>query len=189
MGLGSKILGFVSAPFVGERYDGNGYNGKHYSAACDKDEEFTFHTGPAVPDTMVPVQRINSVIGDSLANRSQGTYTQIPPRVLSAQTRMKNMAYELPSDTWTHNPEGPAYIVRVPGLPNQVISLQTLNNFTTQPEFLQPLTNLEIEQTVTWINKFRAAIFGQANKQAQAQQDMQTMFPSVFGGDMQTMDG
>lgn len=182
--LASRLLGYMTAPFVGEKYDGSGYSGNQFSGADDLKEEReipSMNFGPPSPSPMVPYDRLD-VPGDTIANRAYGTHTLIPGRALSAQTKLKNILYELPSEVWTQNPEGPAYIVRVPGLPNTQINLVTLNNFTTQPEFLQPITNLEIQNTLHWMDQFRAAIFGQA--QQQVQQDSSSMFPSIFGGSL-----
>ena len=186
MSLGQRILGFVSAPFVGGRVEPvNDWNSRPYSAASDKYDENSLPSvvfGPAAPSPLVPIQRLQEP-GDLLSNRAYGTHTLIPGRALSAQTRLKNMTYELPADVWTQNVEGPAYILRVPALPQQVINLGTINQFTTQPEYLQPITNLQIQNDMSLINQFRSLVFGKAYQQAQqqTQQNAQTMFPFVFG--------
>lgn len=182
--LATRLLGYISAPFVGEKYDGSGYTGTDFSGADDLREENEIPAidfGAPSPQQMVPYERLD-VPGDTISNRAYGTHTLIPGRALSAQFRMKNFVYELPSDVWTQNPEGPAYIVRVPGLPNTQLNLMNVNNFTTQPEFLQPITNLEIQNTIHWMDSFRAAIFGQAQQQVQS--NSQEMFPSIFGGSL-----
>ena len=182
--LATRLLGYMTAPFVGDKYDGSGYSGNQFSGADDLHEEREIPAidfGSPTPQQMVPYEMLQ-VPGDTLFNRAYGTHTLIPGRALSAQTRMKNYVYELPSDVWTQNPEGPAYILRVPGLPNTQINLVTLNNFTTQPEYLQPITNLQIQNTVHWMDSFRAAIFGEAQQRVQA--DSASMFPSIFGGSL-----
>lgn len=185
MGLAQRLLGYVSAPFVGARFDRDDYKQAGFSASEDGDELPKSHFGYPVSQQMVPMERIVNPFG-SLSDRSNGTYSLIPGRALSAQTRLKNMTWELPAAVWTENPEGPGYILRVPGLPHMVQSLTTVNNFTTQPEFLQPITNLQIQNDINWINQFRAAIFGTAAQQQiqQQTQNQQTMFPSIFGGDI-----
>lgn len=182
MGLGNRILGFVSAPFVGARNTPNHYNQQGFSGSCEHDDLPVTHFNAPQTAQLVPMERMVNTVG-TLADRSSGTYTLIPGRALSAQTRLKNMSWELPSAVWTENPEGPAYIPRVPGLPNVVHNMPTINNFTTQPEFLQPITNLQIQNDINWLNQFRSAIFGAAAQKAQDQlsQNQQTMFPSIYG--------
>lgn len=182
MGLGERILGFMSAPFAGERYDRDDYKGNNHSGSQDANQErtgITVNFGAAQGQQLVPYEMIQ-VPGDFISNRGFGTHPLIPGRALSAQTRMKNTQYELPADVWTENPEGPAYILRVPGLPGQVINLQTTTQFTSQPMYLQPLTNLEIQNEMSWIQQFRAAIFGNAQAEAAQAQQNQNMFPSIF---------
>lgn len=180
MSLGKRLLGYVSAPFVGARNEpGVHWNGIDYSSASDRND-WNNHMEPRAKSLpIVPWGQTTDVYG-SLSDREKGTYNLIPGRALSAQTRLKNMTWELPSAVWTQNPDGAPYIVRVPGLPGQVINLPTQNAFTTQPEFLQPITNLQIQNDMNWLQQFRAAIFGQAFSQ-QTQQQSETMFPSVFG--------
>lgn len=177
----NAIIGFMSAPFIGPRHDNDGWTGSDYSSADDSTERTPryAHLGsPARPDNMTPFERIQDP-GDTLQNRASGVHTLIPSRALSAQTRMKNMSWELPSDTWTRNPETPPYIVRVPGLPQQQLNLATLNSFTTQPEFLQPIVNLQIENDMSWIQQFTAKILGNSPRSS-IEQNQMTMFPSAF---------
>lgn len=187
MGLGKRILGYVSAPFVSARNDGNRWIGSSYSAADDCFEENDYPTKYYVNAQGLPVVPMTRYLeiggGDTLANRQSGTYNLIPGRALSAQTRLKNMSWELPAANWTINPDGEPYILRVPGLPQTIYNLPTQTNFTTQPEFLQPITNLQIQNDMSWLQQFRAAIFGQATQQ-QTQQNAANMFPSIFGNNI-----
>ena len=178
MGLISDILGWKSAPSVADKYDSNGYTGNDYSAGDDKEQEITYHFRRAKPLPMVPYFQIPEP-GDTLSNRAYGTHTLIPGRPWSAQTRLKNMKYELPADGWTQNPDGAAYILRTPGLPGVVQAMPSTTHFTTQPEFLQPVVNLQIQNEMNWIQQFQAKIMG-LNPREMAQNDMENMFPSVF---------
>lgn len=166
MGVVNNILGYLSAPFVGARYN--------------KEQNVPqYYISPARGLPVTPMERIN-VPGDTLFNRSNGVYTLLPSRAVSAQTRLKNMNYEQPASEWTRNPEGPPFIVRVPGLPRQHIQLTGVNNFTAQPEFMSPISNLQIQNSETWLNKLRAIVLGQSGNTVMQQQ--QTMFPTIFNG-------
>lgn len=183
MGIIRDILGYQSAPIVSERHERIEYTGEHYSSADDDND----WNGPfvnlshAIPDRMRPHYRIPDgpdLPGNSLFERQGGSYNLIPGRAISAQTRLKNLPYELPAYGWTKNPERDPFMPQVPGLPQQTIRLPTVTNFTTQPEFLQPITNLQIQNDLNWMSRFRAAIFGQA--QATVAQNQVNMFPSIF---------
>lgn len=183
MGIIRDILGYQSAPIVSERHENIGYKGNYYSAADDDtDWDGTFvNSSHAISDRIVPHARIPDgpdLPGNSLFERQAGSYNLIPGRAISAQTRLKNLPYELPAYGWTKNPEIDPFIPQVPGLPKQTINLPTVTNYTTQPEFLQPITNLQIQNDLNWMARFRAAIFGQA--QATVAQNQQNMFPSIF---------
>lgn len=129
------------------------------------------------PTVFVPYERINTS-GDTIANRAQGIHRITPSRAISAQTRLKNLRYENPSAVWTINPEGPAYIPRVPGLPQQQVFMANINGFTTQPRFLSPLTNMQIQNQETWYNRLRMWVLGSATDNGQS--PAQIMFPSAF---------
>ena len=186
MGLGHRILGYVSAPFVGARTEpNNNWTFSDYSAASDSWEEDgkPFLDFPSArSQQIVPWDSIRDITqsGGTLFDREKGTVPLIPGRALSAQTRLKNMNWEMPEAVWTQNPDGAPYILQVPGLPQMIVNQPTLTAFTTQPEFLQPITNLQIQNDMSFLQQFRAAIFGQAFSQ-QAQQNSQSMFPSIFG--------
>lgn len=166
MGLISDVLGWKSAPIVKD------------SAAYNSPDAPTMHFGRAKSLPLEPYFQIPNP-GDTLANRAYGTHTLIPGRPLSAQTRLKNMSYELPADSWTQNPDGAPYILRTPGLPGVVQAMPNVTQFTTQPEFLQPMVNLQIQNEMNFIQQFQAKILGN-NPREMAQNDFQNMFPSVF---------
>lgn len=186
MGLAKRLLGYMSAPFIGGRTEPTArWRDRDYSAASDSLDEDDFPT-KFMPKTqtqqLVPWDIIREISpsGDTLFNREKGTVPLIPGRAVSAQTRLKNMNWEMPEAVWTQNPDGPAYTTRVPGLPQMVVNLPTQTQFTTQPEFLQPLTNLQIQNDISFIQQFRSMIFGQAQAQV-VTQNQQEMFPSIFG--------
>lgn len=130
------------------------------------------------PTTFIPYQRIQTS-GDTLANRAQGIHRITPSRPVSAQTRLKNLRYENPSAVWTINPEGPAYIPRVPGLPQQQVFMANINGFTAQPRFLSPLTSMQIQNQETWYNRLRMWVLGSSIDNTTST-PAQIMFPSAF---------
>ena len=181
--MGRNVLGFASWPIIGAIYSAvDSAISKTVSAATDRtSEDIREH---ARPDNMSQIHRFGNGPdgpGSFLGERASGTYNLIPGRALSAQTRLKNMAYELPADGWTINADGAPYLLRVPGIPGMTMNLVTQNQFASQPAFLQPLTNLQIQSDIGFMNKFRSAIFGSAAEQVQLQQHQQTMFPSIYG--------
>lgn len=130
------------------------------------------------PTTFIPFERIQTS-GNTLANRASGIHRVSPSRPVSAQTRLYNLRYENPSAKWTINPEGPAYIPRVPGLPQQQIFMPTVNGFSSQPRFLSPMTNMQIQNQETWYNRLRMWILGTSTDNT-TQSPAQIMFPSAF---------
>lgn len=167
MGRIGNLLGFDSAPKIGSRYNG-----------CDCDGSPSLAQG----QQLVPMERIQSE-GNFFQYRAFGTYSLIPGRALSAQTRLKNKEYELPSATWTDNLEGPAWVVRVPGIPTKVNYLPTITDYTTQPQFLSPIANLQIQNNYSWFGRLRAAVLGHFASGNEETQNaaLTTMFPSVYG--------
>lgn len=166
-----NVLGWDSYPHIGPYY-------------CQESRfARTGYFGQAASDQLAQHRRIPDGPdnpGNYLGERSSGTYTLIPGRPLSAQTRLKNQQYELPAAGWTRNPDGAPYLLRVPGIPGQQVYMGTVNSFTTQPEFLQPITNLQIQSADNVLSQIRSAIFGQAQQQ-QLQTNLSTMFPSIYG--------
>lgn len=181
MGLPERILGYMTAPFVGERHVKDNYRTPANSGTEDAVQEkrtYKYYFGAAHPQRMVPYHQIQQP-GDTLFNRAYGTHTLIPGRALSAQTRLKNLYYEIPAAIWTRNPEGDPYIVRVPGLPQKISNISNIWGANTQPIYLQPITNLQIENDVSLMAQFRAKIFGDAQQQ-HVVASQQEMFPSIY---------
>lgn len=168
MGVVERILGYMTAPFVGERYD--------RKQVITSDYNVPRATG-------LPLSQLQryDVPGDTLANRSQGTHNLIPGFILSAQTRMKNQQYEFPATGFTKNPESPPWVVNVPGLPKQYIKMNTVNSFSTQPMYLSPIANLEIQNRQSMYNRLRAAVLGEAASSDMSSSE-QIMFPSIYNG-------
>lgn len=179
------VLGWKSAPMVGENVEhNNGYTDSNYAGADDIADRrwFNFQFGKAKSLPLTPYYQLPQP-GDTLANRAYGTHTLIPGRPWSAQTRLKNMSWELPAYGWTINPDGAPYLLRTPGLPGVQMVTPTVNALTSQPEYLQPMVNLQIQNSLNWLQQFQAKILG-LNPMEMAQQDMSTMFPSVLQNQM-----
>ena len=163
MGVISRILGFDKSPIIG--------SGSRNLSDCG----CTDNNAKSLP--LIPFEQVKTY-GDTLANRSGGTHKVLPTRALSAQTRLKNVQYELPAYGFTNNPETAPWRVQTPAIPGQTQYMATVNNFTVQPMFLSPIANMQIQSNMNWINKLRTTILGMQNNSLDAAQ--QTMFPSIF---------
>lgn len=164
-----NVLGFSNAPKVGSRYN--------TSCGCNSNDD-SRQQAKSLP--LKPMERIQTG-GGTLFERAFGTYSLIPGRALSAQTRLKNQLYELPAYGYTDNVEGPPWVVRVPGIPSKVSYLFNVNDYTAQPTFMSPVANLQIQNETTWFSRLRAAVLGNfQSQQENANQNLAVMFPSIF---------
>lgn len=162
------LLGFSNAPKVGSRYD----------CGCNSDDSDSRSQAKSLQ--LKPMERIQDE-GNLLQYRAFGVYSLIPGRAISAQTRMKNELYELPAYGWTNNLEGPPWLVRVPGIPTKVGYMPYISDTSTQPVFLSPISNLQIQNEQSWFGRLRAAVLGQfAAQQDNTSQNLAVMFPSIF---------
>lgn len=171
IGHGYNSRGEVHDMRAGIRYDNT------------EDKKSLLHYGKAKPARLSIMERIaeNVEANGTLSDREHGTYTMWPSRPRSAQTRLKNLQYELPSYNWTNSPEGPVWAVRVPALPH-IKNLNTMNNYTVQRDFLPLVPNLQAQTQETWYNKIKQALFNNAaNQSGQAgAATLQQIYPSIF---------
>jgi hypothetical protein len=113
-----------------------------------------------------PIRRFVEPAG-GLLERSGGYYNLIPGRVVSSQTRLKNMAYEYPAYGWTMNPESPPWVPSVPAT-GKFIVLNSTSNFSTQHSFLQPTGALTMQSEQTWLTRIQNFFSPQAVSQSQS---------------------
>lgn len=159
------ILGFDSAPSIGSQYN------HQNNCGCG------IHDAQSLP--LIPFEKIPDE-GNFFKYRERGVHRILPTRPISAQTRIKNNLYEMPAATWTDNVEGPPWVVRVPGIPTQAIYMPTVNDYTTQPQFLSPIANLQMQNDTSWFGRLRAAVLGHVASQENPNASMAAMFPSIF---------
>lgn len=164
-----NLLGFKSAPKIGSRYDND--------CGCNSNDD---SRNQAPGNKLSPFERIQDD-GNFLAYRAVGVHTVLPMRAVSAQTRLKNMAYELPSAVWTNNPEGPAYLVRVPGIPTRVGYMPYVSDTSTQPAMLSPVANLQMQNNYSWFGRLRSLVLGNFASQEDQNQNLAVMFPYTLG--------
>lgn len=157
------ILGFNSAPIVGPR------NNQDNDCGCNKAQ--------GLP--LIPFEQIQDE-GNFFQYRAAGVHRILPSRALSAQTRLKNNVYEMPADKWTENVEGPPWLVRVPGIPTKVGYMPYISDISTQPQFMSPIANLQMQNDTTWFGRLRAAILGEFAHNQNPNASAMTMFPSIF---------
>lgn len=166
-----NLLGFKSAPKIGSRYDS--------SCGCNSNEDYADSRNQAPGNKLSPFERIQDD-GNFLAYRAVGVHTVLPMRAVSAQTRLKNMEYELPAMVWTNNPEGPAYIVHVPGIPTRVGYMPYVSDTSTQPTMLSPIANLQMQNNISWFGRLRSLVLGNYASQQEQNPNLAIMFPNVF---------
>lgn len=176
-------------------YANTGYNqhgnvhdrraGVGYDDTDDKHSHLS--RGKAKPARLSIMERVaeNKEANGTLDVRASGWYTMWPTRPYSAQTRIKNKQYELPSYGWTNSPEGPLWAVRVPALP-QVKNLTTMNNYTVHRNDLPLVPNLQMQTQETWYTKIKQALFNTTYNQTNQASDavLQQMYPSIFNTDI-----
>lgn len=163
-----NLLGFTSAPKIGSRYDND--------CGCPSNDD---SRNQAQGNKLTPFERIQDD-GNFLAYRAVGVHTILPMRAVSAQTRLKNTQYELPATDWTHNVEGPAWVVRVPGIPTKVGYLPYVSDVSTQPSMLSPIANLQMQNNYSWFGRLRSMVLGNYAAQQETNQNLAVMFPSIF---------
>lgn len=165
MGRDYDVLGLNSAPIIGATY--------YHPDECNCGP----NTAKGLP--LVPFEQIKTE-GNFFRYREKGVHRLWQTRAISAQTRMKNEQYELPSGIWTENVEGPAYIVRVPGIPTRIGYMQQMNTTSVFHEPLSPIANLQIQNTETWFARLRSAVLGHFVNEQNPNASLAVMFPSVF---------
>lgn len=163
-----NLLGFRSAPKIGSRYDDD--------CGCTSNDD---SRQQAPGNKLSPFERIQ-VDGNFLAYRAVGVHTVLPMRAVSAQTRMKNLQYDLPADKWTLNPEGNPYIVHVPGIPTRVGYMPYVSDTSTQPAMLSPIANLQMQNNYSWFGRLRSLVLGNFTAQQETNTNLAVMFPSIF---------
>lgn len=167
----TNLLGFKSAPKIGSRQESD--------CGCNPMSDSADFQNTAQGNKLIPYERIQDD-GNFLNFRASGVHTILPMRPVSAQTRLKNLQYDLPAAGWTNNPEGPPYIVHVPGIPTKVGYMPYVSDTSTQPAMLSPIANLQMQNNFSWFGRLRSLVLGNYASQQEDNPNLAVMFPSIF---------